>query len=66
MARTKAKKDEMTTETEAKLKPVRLDLPPEIHRLLRLAAADSEISMASYARDVLVTHLKALPRKGSK
>ena len=35
---------------ELKTKPVRLDLPPNVHRLLRLVAADDEMSMASYAR----------------
>jgi len=43
---------------ELKTKPVRLDLPPNVHRLLRLVAADDETSMASYAREVLEQHLK--------
>jgi hypothetical protein len=42
---------------EPKLKPVRLDLPPDLHRMLRLVAADQGTSMASYARDLLARHL---------
>lgn len=42
----------------AATRPVRLDLEPEVHRLLRLVAADSEQSMASYAREVLHRHLR--------
>ena len=52
---------------EPKTKPVRLDLPPNVHRLLRLVAADDEMSMASYARDVLERHLKEeTQRRGIK
>ena len=42
---------------ELKLKAVRLDLPPDLHRMLRLVAADEGSSMASYARDLLARHL---------
>ena len=53
MARKQAEKKVMPTETETKTRPVRLDLPHDVHRLLRLVAADEETSMASFARDIL-------------
>lgn len=34
-----------------KTKPVRVDLPPDVHRLLRLVAADRGVSMAALARE---------------
>lgn len=34
-------------------KPVRLDLSPRTHRLLRKVAADEGVSMAAYAREGL-------------
>lgn len=40
------------------LRPVRVDLTHEAHRLLRLIAADADMSMASYAREALTGHLK--------
>lgn len=48
----KAKEVEMPTQTatEPKVKPVRLDLTADVHRLLRLVAADAGMSMAAYAR----------------
>lgn len=48
---------------EIKTKPVRLDLEPEVHRLLRLVAADEEVSMAAYARDVLERVLRDEAKK---
>ena len=57
----------MTTAAEPATRPVRLDLPPDVHRLLRLIAADEEVSMAFYARNALETHLKAeAKRRGVK
>jgi predicted HicB family RNase H-like nuclease len=55
MAREKPKGAEMPIQAEAepKLKPVRLDLSDEVHRLLRRVAADEGVSMAAYARDAL-------------
>lgn len=50
---------------EIKTKPVRLDLEPDVHRLLRLVAADEEVSMASYARDVLERVLRDEAKKRS-
>lgn len=61
MARKRAERREMDTAEGPKLKPVRLDLPPDLHRLLRLAAAGADTSMASYARDILDRHLRGGP-----
>ena len=62
MARKKTEKD-MPAEAKVEIRPVRLDLSPEIHRLLRLVAADEDVSMASYARDQLERHLKEEAKK---
>jgi hypothetical protein len=59
MARKQAGKKDMNAAPEAALKSVRLDLTPEVHRLLRLVAADEDTSMASYARDSLEKLLRA-------
>jgi plasmid stability protein len=59
MARKTTKVAEMPTETEPKLKPVRLDLSQDVHRLLRLVAADEGVSMAAYARDAFEQHVRA-------
>lgn len=53
----------MQTAAEPKTKPVRLDLTPEDHRLLRIEAAKADSSMASFARDVL---LEALRKRAGK
>jgi hypothetical protein len=68
MARKKPEKEPMpAAEAETTTRPVRLDLPPDIHRLLRLVAADEDVSMASYARDQLGKHLKEeAKRRGIK
>lgn len=50
-------------ETTEKTRPVRLDLPPKAHRLLRLVAADEDISMAAFARDKLVELLEIEAKK---
>jgi len=47
----------MQTTAEPTTKPVRLDLTPDVHRLLRLAAAEADKSMASYAREIIEEHL---------
>jgi hypothetical protein len=63
MARKKAAKKEMIATEDTKLRPVRLDLTPRVHRLLRLVSADEEVSMSAYARDLLATHLEAEAKK---
>lgn len=57
MAKKKAD-EKMGAAADTSLRSVRLDLTPEVHRLLRLVAADEEMSMASYARDTLERVLK--------
>jgi hypothetical protein len=48
-------------------KPVRLILPPDLHRLLRLVAADEGTSMASYVKDVIESHVREeAKRRGIK
>jgi hypothetical protein len=42
------------TVTEAEVKPVRLALAPEYHRLLRKVAADDNMSMAEFAKTALM------------
>ena len=50
---------------EAPMKPVRLDLTSDVHRMLRLVAAHEGASMASYARDALAAHLvEEIKRRG--
>jgi predicted HicB family RNase H-like nuclease len=66
MARQKAgKKMPATAQPEAKA--VRLDLTPEVHRLLRMVAAHEGLSMAAYARTHLERHLREeAKRRGIK
>jgi plasmid stability protein len=63
MARKIGKATTMQVEAEPKLKPVRLDLSEDVHRLLRLVAADEGVSMAAYARDAFEGHLRAEAKK---
>lgn len=62
MGRKKKEQEMPAVEDKADVRPVRLDLAPDVHRLLRLLAADEEVSMAAYARD----HLAALLRDEAK
>jgi hypothetical protein len=48
----------MSATAEVKVKPVRLDLTPEDHHLLRKKAADANMSMAAYARMMIVKILR--------
>ena len=67
MARKQATEKEAVETGEPKAKPVRLDLSAEVHRLLRLVAADANESMASYARTAIEEHLRAeAKRRGLK
>lgn len=59
MARKKPEEPTMPAAAETKVKPVRLDLSPEDHKLLRIEAAKADMSMAAFARQVLVNALKA-------
>jgi predicted HicB family RNase H-like nuclease len=62
MARKKTEK-KMPAEAETKIRPVRLDLTPEVHRLLRLVAADEDVSMAAFARDIVEERLREEAKK---
>jgi predicted HicB family RNase H-like nuclease len=63
MGRKKAeKKDVPATETEIKF--VRLELPIETHRSLRMEAARQEVSMARLARIAVEEYLER--RKGAR
>jgi len=57
MARKKAG-TKMPATAEVKTKPVRVDLTPEDHHLLRKRAADANMSMAAFARMVLIKLLR--------
>lgn len=52
MAKKKAEKADMTA-TDVELKPVRVEFPPDLHRLLRKVAADEGMSMAAFARTTM-------------
>jgi hypothetical protein len=58
MARKKVEEKMPATAEEPKVKPVRLDLSPEDHHLLRRRAADANMSMAAYAKSMLLQILK--------
>ena len=67
MARKKTEAKPMPTATVPATKPVRLDLPADVHRLLRLVSAHADQSMASYARHTLATALRdEAKRRGIK
>ena len=56
---TKKKAEETVPQTaEPKVKPVRLDLSPEDHHLLRKKAADANMSMSAFAKMVVIKVLK--------
>jgi hypothetical protein len=61
----KKKRAEVQTESVAEptSRPVRLELPVRGHRLLRLIAADADMSMATYARDTVMRHLEEEAKK---
>lgn len=67
MAKKRTEKTEMPATVDAPTRPVRLDLPADVHRLLRLVAADEEKSMASFARELLARTLREeAARRGIK
>ena len=53
MARKKKEAEPMPAVAPPELKPVRVDLSPDVHKLLRLVSADAGVSMASFARAAL-------------
>jgi hypothetical protein len=67
MARKTTGKKAMSATAEVETKPVRLDLSPDVHRLLRIVSADQDVSMAAYARKFLEAHLREeVKRRGLK
>lgn len=48
---------------EERTKPVRLDLDPETHRLLRIVAVIAGSNMAAYARDLVRDHVRSEAQK---
>lgn len=67
MARKRAEEPKVPEIAEPQTKPVRLDLDPETHRLLRRVAADEDKSMAAYAREAISAHLREeAKRRGIK
>jgi len=59
MARKKAQDTEKTDmpAVEQKLRMVRLELPEDFHKLLRLEAAKRDISLAALAREAVEAYL---------
>lgn len=60
MARVKKAEVKMPVATEIKTKPVRLDLEPELHQMLRVVAAKAGKPMAVFARDVVEKTVREL------
>jgi hypothetical protein len=58
MAKKKAVKKMPAVAAEPKTKPVRLDMLAEDHDRLRLRAAKARLSMAAYARMVLMREIE--------
>lgn len=64
MARKKTEGKQMpATAAEPKLKPVRLDLTPEDHQLLRVVAAEQGKPMAVFAREIVVRTIHEMHAK---
>jgi hypothetical protein len=63
MAKKKAGKPKMPA-TQAELRSVRLQLPPDDHRKLRRLAADQETNMAILARRIIQEYLARHSPKG--
>lgn len=55
MATRRPKKVEATA--DPKVKPIRLDLDPKVHKALRMKAAERDMSMAALARLVIAQYL---------
>jgi hypothetical protein len=63
MAKKKTEKPAMPA-TQAELRSVRLQLPPEDHRKLRRLAADRDTNMAILARRIVLDWIARHPLKG--
>ena len=55
---------DMSTAAETTLRAVRLELPEDVHRLLRLEAAKQDVSLGALARIAVEDYLKR--KAGSK
>src|SRR3954454_12341414 len=53
MAKKKSDGKRTTTADETALKPVRVELTDDVHRMLRKLAADDAVSMAAFARETV-------------
>lgn len=60
MARVKKAQVKMPAATEVKTKPVRLDLDPELHQMLRVVAAKAGKPMAVFAREIVEQTVREL------
>jgi predicted HicB family RNase H-like nuclease len=57
MAKTPDKMEAKVTATEEKLRAVRLELPEDVHKMLRLEAAKQDSSLAALARTAVEEYL---------
>jgi hypothetical protein len=62
--RSTAEKPDMPA-TQEKLRAVRLELPEDVHKLLRREAAERDVSLGELARELVTNALKQ-PRKGGE
>lgn len=60
----KPKTEKPMPATETEVKAVRLELPTDVHRELRIAAAQQDTSMAALVRDLVMDYLAK--NKGGK
>jgi predicted DNA-binding protein len=68
MARKKTEAQPMpaTAEPETKTKPVRLDLPPDLHQMLRVVAAEQGKPMAVFAREIVEKTVREMHARRSR
>lgn len=66
MARRKSETPKMPATAEPKTKPVRLDLSPETHHMLRMVAAQENKPMAVFAREVVERVVTETLSKGAE
>jgi hypothetical protein len=60
MGRKKTEPTKMPAAAESKIKPVRLDLDPEVHRMLRVVAAEQGKPMSIFARELVEKTVRTL------
>jgi predicted DNA-binding protein len=64
--KTEARPMTVTAEPEVKTKPVRLDLSPDLHQMLRVVAAEQGKPMAVFAREIVEKTIKEMHGKRRK